>query len=149
MCQSPRRRRVRRPRNQGPEQGTGARFALERVRAAAVGERLSLGGSRCREHLLPLLGSLLECLKFAAEVLKVLGAHDFSRTVRVGNLECDEYGVELPGRLLDRYGLGARGTWYVKLSLQPQELGDTVLLVSLHALERPLERKGGRLRPTW
>jgi hypothetical protein len=82
-------------------------------------------------------------------VLKVLRVRDFSRTVRVGDLECDEYGVELPGALLERYGLGARGTWYVKLSLQSEEQGDTVLLLSLHALERPLEREGGRLRPAW
>ncbi len=149
MRQSPRRRRVRRPRSQGPERGAGARFALERVRAAAAGGRFSLGVSRCQDHLQPLLGSWLECREFAAEVLKVLRVRDFSRTVWVGDLECDEYGVALPGVLLERYGLGERGTWYVKLSLQSEEQGDTVLLLSLHALERPLEREGGRLRPAW
>lgn len=140
-----------RKRQQSPQQvraplGVGPRFALERVWAAAAKNRVHLGQSRCQDPLMPLIGSLLGCRKFAADVLGVLRARDFSRTIRLGNLECDVYGVELPRRLVQQYGLGPHRTWYVKLSLQTDE-EDSVLLISLHGLERAMNRQGGRLKP--
>jgi len=147
MRQRPRRQRKQSPQQRGAPLGAGPRFRLDRVQAAAAEGRLYLGMSRCLDPLMPLMGSWLVCRRFAAGVLGALRARDFSRTVRIGDVECDVYGIALPRRLLEQYGLGGRGTWYVKLSLQADAEGGSVQLISLHALERAMSRKGGRLEP--
>lgn len=145
-------RQPSRQRQQSPQparvpSGVVPRFALERVWAAAAKNCVHLSQNRCQDPLMPLIGSLLGCRKFAADVLSVLSARDFSRTIRLGDLECDVYGVELPRRLVQQYGLGPRRTWYVKFSLQEDAEEGSVLLISLHELERAMSRNGGRLRP--
>jgi hypothetical protein len=147
MRRSRRQERAQKPRQPELQREAGPRFALDRVHAAAVEDRLALGGRRCEALLMPLMGTLLDCRRFAADVLCALRPRDFCRTVRIGDVEWDVYGVELPRALRERYYLGERKTWYVKLSLRAEDPGATVQLVSLHALERPMHRKGGRLEP--
>lgn len=124
-------------------------FDLSCVQAAVTNDRLRLGQKRCLEHLLPLLETLSRCRRFAADALHCLRPSDFSRRVRIGAVEHDEYGVALPHVLRKRYGLAGQGTWYVKFTLRTGIDGDEVLLSSLHALERPMLRVGGRLIPSW
>jgi hypothetical protein len=125
------------------------RFSLEEVKEAAREDRLRLGGSRCQEHLLQVLSTLLECREFAASVAQELSEGDYSQTVEVGSDAYDEYGVRLPEALLERFGLEGRATWYVKLTLRRERGGTTLFFLSLHALERPMHRRGGTLQPGW
>jgi len=123
-------------------------FDLSRVQAAVASDRLSLGQKRCLEHLLPLLKTLMGCRRFAADVIGCLRPSDFSRRVRIGAVEHDEYGVALPRALRQRHGLVGQETWYVKFSLRPGPDGEEIHLISLHALERAMLRVGGRLVPS-
>lgn len=136
------------------------RFDLERVAQAAKEGAVCLEGRRAREHLLQYLPTWVQCLEFAAEVAQYLKSGDFNRTISLSEDTADEYGVSLPRELLERHGLdeGWR-TWYVKLTLRESpDSGDTVVFISLHALERSMKgydertgsgRKSGPLEPSW
>lgn len=99
-----------------------------------------------------------ECRAFARDVLCALTPNDYSGSKAIpdtsrrptqGTLEdYDEYGIELDAAMIKKHGLVDESTWYVKLTFRAAE-GRRVFCLSLHRLERPMNRTGGLLNPKW
>lgn len=126
------------------------RFDLTRLAKATTNDNFTLGGSRCRDILLAYLGDFPTVRLFVREVADALGQEDFCVTRslegRTRLEDFDEYGVELSDDVLDRYGL-EEAAWYVKFTLREGQWGEEAFYISLHPLERPMERGAGWLFP--
>ena len=127
----------------------GPRFKLEIVRRAAEGDRFELmtegPPSRGISLMLGYFESMLDCRRFAREVVRNLQEEDFRRTLTLSGTEYDEYGVRVSESLCAAYGL-TEATWYLKLTLDESSFGEVVLVFSMHPLERDMVRAGGKLR---
>lgn len=127
------------------------RFKLDGVRTAAEEDRLQLmtegPPSRGISLLLSYFDDILQCRRFAVEVVCSLRDDDFRRTVTIQGTEYDEYGVLLMDSVCENYGL-TESSWYLKLTVEESSFGDVVLVFSMHPLERDMVREGGTLRVT-
>lgn len=135
------------------------RFDLERVAEAARQGNVRLEGPRARDFLIGYLPTLVDCFRFAEEVAQGIEASDFFETLELTRDTADVYGLELGADILRRYGFDEDcRTWYAKITLQETTTSETLVFISLHALERPMNaydpatgrgRKAGYLKPSW
>lgn len=123
-----------------------ARFDLGVVHAAAAAQRVRVGGQRFRERLLPYVGEYVRMVAFTQAVLLELREQDFMKTHRYEGIEHDAYGVAISDDLQKRFGVEGLVTWYVKFTLDEDDDGAEVLVVSLHEPEGSLNRAGGVLQ---
>jgi len=127
------------------------KFDLERLVEAASVDAFMLGGSRCLVILLQYLPDHLTCRRFVQELVALLSQGDFCNTKmledRKGDAEdFDEYGIEASTELLDQYGM-EEVCWYIKFTIRKGDWGDEVFFISVHPLEKPIERVDGWLSP--
>lgn len=122
-----------------------AKFQLAVVHAAARRGRVRVGGPRFKDRLLPYVSEYVRMIAFTESVLLELREHDFMRTHEYGGVEYDAYGVAISPDLQQRFGIEGLETWYVKLTMDEDEDGGEVLVVSLHEPEETLRRTGGTL----
>ena len=124
-------------------------YGLDRVHACARAKQLELDFKRARDELLLVLETIEDCYRFAAAVLLELEPDDFCQPVTLGPPNAgtyDEYGIRISDQLTEEFGVSR--CWYLKFKLTETDLsGETVFLVSLHKLNKPMPRKGGRLNP--
>jgi hypothetical protein len=119
-----------------------ATFALTDVYAAAREGRVSTGGPNYRARLLPYVGNeWLKMVEFTEAVLLELVADDFMSTQTYEGVPHDEYGISISRNLQLRFGLLGLETWYVKFTIDENQ----VLMASLHAPTGPLDRAGGTI----
>lgn len=119
-------------------------YPLDEVKRICAEEDVLLDRARCVDLLTPYI-DLFECKSFAREVVAVLSLDDFARTVQIGDVYFDEYGVRLPQALKQKYAIEPLGNFYVKLRIA--RTGKLVFFMSLHELERRIWRRGGPLNP--
>lgn len=125
----------------------GPRFELAEVHRAAADGRVASGGTRYKEKLLPLVGTLSNMHAFACAVLQELRPEDFIDFESYPNgTVMDAYGVAISAELQERFGIEGFVTWYVKFTMDVDDEGRQVLMASLHGAEHPLKRVGGTLR---
>jgi hypothetical protein len=122
-----------------------ARFELAVVHAAAKHGRVRVGGPRFKARLLPYVPEYIQMIAFTESVLLELRAHDFMRTLEYEGVEYDAYGVAISRDLQQRFGIEGLETWYLKLTMDEDDDGGEVLVVSLHEPEGALRRSGGTL----
>lgn len=128
-------------------------FDLKQVKRLAEEERFALGhGPACVRALeVYLHGEIASYRSFAQAVIRELDVGDFSDSKRIPAPDgpwADEYGIQLPKRLLEEFEVGP-STWYVKVTIQQNRKGQALFFMSLHPLAYEMnERNGGPLRPT-
>ncbi len=122
-----------------------ARFELAVVHAAARRGRVRVGGPRFKDRLLPYVPEYVQMIAFTESVLLELRERDFMRTHVYEGVEHDAYDVAISPDLQRRFGIEGLETWYVKLTMDEDDDGGEVLVVSLHEPEGPLRRSGGTL----
>jgi hypothetical protein len=125
----------------------GARYDLTEVHAAARGGAIELDERRARDEVLLYLASFVDAYPLAAELLLALTSDDFVETVTLEPPHAgayDVYALALPAAVGARHGVPACG-WYLKLQLREGLFGESVFLVSMHPLERGIQRVGGWL----
>lgn len=124
----------------------GPRFDLAEVHRAAAEGRVVSGGTRYKDKLLPLLGTLTNLHAFACGVLLELRPEDFiDFEVYESGGKMDAYGVAISAGLQQRFGIEGFVTWYVKFTVDVDDEGKQVLMASLHGAEHPLKRVGGTI----
>jgi hypothetical protein len=121
------------------------RFELAVVHAAAKRGRVRAGGPRFKARLLPYVPEYVQMIAFTESVLLELREHDFMKTLEYEGVEYDAYGVAISRDLQQRFGIEGLETWYVKLTMDEDDDGGEVLVVSLHEPEGALRRSGGTL----
>jgi hypothetical protein len=84
-------------------------------------------------------------IAFTESVLLELREQDFMKTLEYEGVEQDAYGVAISRDLQQRFGIEGLETWYLKLTMDEDEDGGEVLVVSLHEPEAALRRSGGTL----
>ncbi len=122
-----------------------ARFELAVVHAAAERGRVRVGGPRFKDRLLPYVPEYVQMIAFTESVLLELREHDFMRTHEYDGVEYDAYGIAISRDLQQRFGIEGLETWYLKLTMDEDDDGGEVLVVSLHEPEEALRRTGGTL----
>lgn len=122
-----------------------ARFELAVVHAAAKRGRVRVGGARFKARLLPYVPEYVQMIAFTESVLLELREQDFMKTLEYEGVEHDAYGVAISRDLQHRFGIEGLETWYLKLTMDEDEDGGEVLVVSLHEPEGALRRSGGTL----
>lgn len=122
-----------------------ARFELAVVHAAAKRGRVRVGGARFKARLLPYVPEYVQMIAFTESVLLELREQDFMKTLKYEGVEHDAYGVAISRHLQQRFGVEGLETWYLKLTMDEDDDGGEVLVVSLHEPEGALRRSGGTL----
>jgi hypothetical protein len=122
-----------------------ARFELAVVHAAARRGRVRMGGPRFKDRLLPYVTEYVQMIAFTESVLLELRELDFMKTLEYEGVGYDAYGVAISGDLQQRFGIEGLETWYVKFTVDEDDDGGEVLVVSLHEPEGALHRSGGTL----
>lgn len=122
-----------------------ARFALAVVHEAARVGRVRVGGPQFKARLLPYVPGYVEMIAFTEAVLLELRDPDFMKTLEYEGIAHDAYGVAISHDLQRRFGIEGLETWYLKLTMDEDDDGGEVLVVSLHEPEEPLRRSGGML----
>ncbi len=122
-----------------------ARFELAVVHAAARCGRVRVGGARFRARLLPYVQEYVQMIAFTESVLLEIREQDFMNTLEYEGVDYDAYGVAISRDLQQRFGIDGLETWYLKLTMDEDDEGGEVLVVSLHEPEAPLRRSGGML----
>lgn len=117
---------------------------MRRPEAAGCG-RVRGGGRRFKDRLLPYVSGFVQMIAFTESVLLEVREVDFMRTHRYEGVDYDSYGVAISQDLQSRFGIEGLETWYVKLTLDEDDDGGEVLVVSLHEPEGPLRRIDGTL----
>src|SRR6266508_6586599 len=102
----------------------GPRFDLAEVHSAAAEGRVVSGGTRYKDKLLPLVGTLSNMHAFACAVLQELRPEDFiDFQVYPGGTVMDAYGIAISGALQQRFGIEGFMTWYVKFTVEVDDEG--------------------------
>lgn len=122
-----------------------ARFELAVVHAAAKGGRVRVGGARFKARLLPYIPEYVQMIAFTESVLLELREQDFMKTLEYEGVEHDAYGVAISRDLQQRFRIDGLETWDLKLTMDEDDDGGEVLVVSLHQPEGALRRSGGTL----
>ena len=84
-------------------------------------------------------------IEFTEAVLLELTAQDFMSTQEYAGIKHDEYGVAISSALQKRFDIEGLETWYVKFTVDLDDDGSQVLVVSLHEPAHKLKRVGGVL----
>jgi hypothetical protein len=122
-----------------------AKFELAAVHAAARCGRVRVGGPRFTGRLLPYVTEYVQMIAFTESVLLELREPDYMSTLEYQGVEYDAYGVAISHDLQQRFGIEGLETWYLKLTMDEDDDGGEVLVVSLHEPEGALRRSGGTL----
>lgn len=122
-----------------------ARFDLAVVHEAARCGRVRVGGAGFKARLLPYVTGYVQMNAFTESVLLELREPDFMKTHEYEGVDYDAYGVAVSQDLQQRFGVEGLETWYVKFTMDEDDEGGEVLVVSLHEPEGPLRRSGGTL----
>ena len=122
-----------------------ARFELAVVHAAARAGRVRVGGPRFKARLLPYFSEYVQMFAFTEAVLLEVREPDFMNTLVYEGVEHDAYGLAISRDLQRRFGIEGLETWYLKLTMDEDDEGGEVLVVSLHGPEEALCRSGGTL----
>ncbi len=122
-----------------------ARFELAVVHAAARSGRVRVGGPRFKACLLPYVSDYVQMIAFTEAVLLELREPDFMNTREYEGVEHDAYGVAISRDLQRRFRIEGLETWYLKFTMDEDDEGGEVLVVSLHEPVEALSRVGGTL----
>ena len=107
------------------------RWSLTQIKQLAADDHLLLTRRGC-EYFETGAQAILEVKRLIANL--TLG--DFSQTAQLAKHLADIYGIK-------RDGAG----WYLKLTVIEADKDETLLVISFHPLEHPLQTRGGKVSP--
>ncbi len=125
-----------------------AKFRLDEVKAAVRAGSFELGCARASVKLSEWVnGTYSDCLRFVQALTEELTESDFAETLVLREDEVfDVYARRASNALIRQFGLVV-AAWYVKLTVWKGQYGDVVFFLSVHPLERAIDRVGGTLKP--